>query len=713
MRDFKIDRENKTFIFDDGEVIPIPKDKQKQVLRSKSGDKSKQEEKEQLKKFMGTENPTSLDAYSAVTKDKFFGGLFPTAKNYVSSAVKGISTGEGQEGMDYVGRILDHFYAMQEARKEHIGELKEKHPVASNLGSGTAFLGELSALGSTPAKYALPLMGAADSETSFLEPLEKSKEVGKDFITGAILDKFFGGLSKIAGHRDSQRKLKDLIKSTEEGNAAEIQRAATATEAEQARFAQDTASRETELQRLSKAQEAENKAFINESSQQVERVAKTIGQQSIEAEALGVSEFIENVVNTSPYAATKEASYVSKFLQSIFKGDKSGKISGESLKKSMKSLDEAILKNEGATKDFLIDFKKSVINGFPERLASSYVSEKWLPKIVQDATSKTDKDLIKIFNVSPITQDMILGKVGHDFTHRLSNSVNETIENVINKYKGNLHKINPASLQQEILQEIEKNPELRKLFSKMDNFFERSMSGRNFTKETIEYAYKGINDFNKLIREYPTRVAEKVASSYEKYFPDIQLQFAQKADVTQKALSKSPTSANQLPLPPPVSPAMQIAPNLSPVPVMPEPQGILERLASGLESMRGAGLGGAMQTAKENIPSAFLAKLAGLPIGKAVAGGAALATGIRGLTSPGVAGHAIRGGLNQGIRGIYQIVEEKAMRYPSYQNGILNDPVERRSLVREVEDDQEIPNTEKALIQSKINRGKPIDQRLQ
>ena len=37
MKDFTIDRENKTFVFNDGEVIPIPKDKERQVLRSKAG----------------------------------------------------------------------------------------------------------------------------------------------------------------------------------------------------------------------------------------------------------------------------------------------------------------------------------------------------------------------------------------------------------------------------------------------------------------------------------------------------------------------------------------------------------------------------------------------------------------------------------------------------------------------------------------------------
>jgi hypothetical protein len=38
--------------------------------------------------------------------------------------------------------------------------------------------------------------------------------------------------------------------------------------------------------------------------------------------------------------------------------------------------------------------------------------------------------------------------------------------------------------------------------------------------------------------------------------------------------------------------------------------------------------------------------------------------------------------------------------------------MERRSLTKEIEDDAEIPIEQKAVIQSKINRGKPIQDRL-
>jgi len=79
------------------------------------------------------------------------------------------------------------------------------------------------------------------------------------------------------------------------------------------------------------------------------------------------------------------------------------------------------------------------------------------------------------------------------------------------------------------------------------------------------------------------------------------------------------------------------------------------------------------------------------------------------LTSPTAAGEAVRASFKQA--GI-QAIDMWAQKYPSYHNGILENPQERRSLTKEVEDDSEIPIEQKAIIQSKINRGKPLQDRL-
>jgi hypothetical protein len=107
-----------------------------------------------------------------------------------------------------------------------------------------------------------------------------------------------------------------------------------------------------------------------------------------------------------------------------------------------------------------------------------------------------------------------------------------------------------------------------------------------------------------------------------------------------------------------------------------------------------------------------ITKLAGLKyvLGKATLPAEAAYLGMKGLTSPTAAGEMARMSFKQG--GI-QAIQSWAQKYPSYQNGILQNPQERRSLTKEIEDDSEIPLEQKAILQSKINRGKPLQERLQ
>jgi hypothetical protein len=104
-------------------------------------------------------------------------------------------------------------------------------------------------------------------------------------------------------------------------------------------------------------------------------------------------------------------------------------------------------------------------------------------------------------------------------------------------------------------------------------------------------------------------------------------------------------------------------------------------------------------------------KLAGLKylLGSSALPAEAAYLGLKGLTSPSGMGKAIRMTFKQG--GI-EAINSWAQQYPSYHDGILDNPQERRSLTKEIEDDAEIPLEQKAIFQSKINRGKPLQARL-
>jgi len=138
-------------------------------------------------------------------------------------------------------------------------------------------------------------------------------------------------------------------------------------------------------------------------------------------------------------------------------------------------------------------------------------------------------------------------------------------------------------------------------------------------------------------------------------------------------------------------------------PALPPAQGIAQRLGDQLEQPLGpkANLN---NFAKLGLLKYALGKAAAPIEGAAVAGYGAL----KALTAPGAQG--LRTSFKQaGVAAI----EQMAKKYPSYNNGILESPQDRRSLTREIEDDPEIPPEQKALLQSKVNRGKRLSDRLQ
>jgi hypothetical protein len=142
-------------------------------------------------------------------------------------------------------------------------------------------------------------------------------------------------------------------------------------------------------------------------------------------------------------------------------------------------------------------------------------------------------------------------------------------------------------------------------------------------------------------------------------------------------------------------------------PKLPPAQGMAERAGDFLEKPLLGGKFGVRDIAKN--PLAQLSALKFIT-GAKTAPLAGAYMGLKGLTSPSVAGEVSRLSFKQaGIAAIVQM----ASRYPSYHDGVIENPQERRSLAKEIEDDPEIPIEQKALLQTTVHRGKPLGQRLQ
>lgn len=706
MENFTINRKNKSFVFDDGEEIPIPKDKEKEVLRSPYARSLKSKEKEFLSKASSQIHPLAqpLHTFKESAQESFLGNLPQTAINYLSAGTKAITPGEGQEEIPFLDRVLDNFYALQDARKEYLSEQGEQSPVASTLGTIMGMGGELAALGKVPAGIGLPIMGAGHSETSFLEPGKKIPELSKDALIGVTLDKFFKGIGNVAGHRETRRGIQEAIKQAEDVNAQEIARAAQATEAEQARFAQETAKREADIASLPALQKAENEAWAEQSAQQIEKVGNTLGTTPIEASVLGVEDFVENSIERSAQAGSKEGNFVSRFLKSVFKGDKSGKMSADNLKKGFRALDEAIATQEGAAKELLGQFRNELIETLPGKISNAYVYEKWAPKIASNAISGAEKQLSGIISKSPQIQETLVEKLGSEYLEGFVKEVKQTIHGILEKNRANFaESLQKGTIQNEIEQAIRSSPAYNKINKTIDSFFPGF--NKSFTYQNIP----GYEAIDMTFKNYPQKIADRAAKAVEKYMPDIALDMNVKSGVADRSLAKIPQQPNLIPQPAPVSPAQTIAPNLQPVPQMPQAQGLYGRLAEGLEGVQGAGLKGGYEKAKELAPMGLMAKLAGIPLAKGVALTSGALKGAEILTRPGAAANAVRMTFKQG--GI-AAVDAWMQSYPSYHDGILENPEERRSINKEIEEASDIPIEKKAVMQSKVNRGKPLQDRL-
>lgn len=707
MENYRINRENKTFVLDSGEELPIPKDKVKQVLRSPAAQQSKKEATEKWKQWsdtvpLGDVGHTALNSAS----ESVLGNLGDTAANYVVSGIKSFTPGEGQENMGYVDRVLDHFYAMQEGRKEHLAEQSERNPTAATIGQIGGMGLELGALSGLPATAALPIMGAGHSETSFLEPSEKLPELAQEAALGYALDKFFGAASKVAGHRQTRRGIQNAIRDTEEANIAEISRATQATEADAARFAQESAAREAELATIPGRQQAANQQFVESGAQRVNRVAETLGKTPVAVEAVGVEPFIEQFIEQSAYSGSKEGGKVSNFLRNLFKG-KDGKLTGENIQRGMKAVDETLAKETGGVRDLLTEFKNYVFQELPGRLGNYYAFERWMPKIQARIIPFVENDLANVFKKNEDAFRYARAHVGDKFITDLNKSLKADIDAIFMQHAGDFENgLRSGAINKEIQAAIEANPIYQSLVD--DVAMQTQFTGKMQGVPINIPAPEGMQAVKEAILGYPSKIADRVTTITERYLPDVGLDISRKSGITDRSLSQAPRSPQIIAEPPAVNPAQTVEPNLMTVPTMPEPQGLLQRLAYGLESMSEGGVGGAMQAAKESLPTGMLAKIAGVPVGKLAAGGAALASGVGALTSPTLAGQVGRGVLQQTAVAMNQ-AQQLASRYPSHRgNGVLEDPMERRSLVRELEDDYNMKLEDKAIIQSKVNRGQPL-----
>ena len=749
----RINKQNRTLELDSGKVLPISQQDQRDLFpeNEQSLDVSRRTEKLE----------------GQVKKAPFGEFLHQFGQSGVLSAPK--------DWLDYLTKTGDQYLASKEASRRVSERISNESPITSGAATVASFVPDLMLTRGMSAAKAAPLLTAASAGSRIVsEPENVAKESLVAAGTGKILDIGASALSKIAARRGASRSLPVQKQSVAESNRLGQEAVNEANALQTSEFnALKQNIKEVNQQRLMKYQEeldsrqnrmiearnqrdaaqfasAQEKKRINEEFKlaekqykesladlpRVQREAQQEYSKNVIQNAEGVEKafpkgskitgvevdvpgFFDNTVRNSGNVATTGEAQSKRILTSLF--PQSENFTAKELASKYTAIEEAIQKGSPEVKTILNQFKNHLGDKLPFIVADNISFNRVIPSLRKQIEKDIESSLKKIPNMQGFASSSLINT---RIKSNLNNYFNElTPQNFVQKLKN-------GELREEILTKMigpfdvaafstsgvkKKTP----LFSSEVEAPQAFISAQ----ENIKQQLMGKID-NAIARaeiktiasdvDASTRLGAKVRNTYGMAEP-----VAPPTPPSPPEPMALPGSSVELPRTPTLT--MPQRPSLISEPIAPAPQrftsqpeptlapanGMAERMGDFLEQ----GIGGGKPTLMNN-PITKLASLkyllgpAALPV---EAAGAAGYLGAKGLTSPTAAGAVARATFKQG--GIMAI-DSWAQRYPSYKNGILESPQDRRSLTKEVEDDFEIPIEQKAVIQSKINRGKPIQERL-
>jgi len=497
------------------------------------------------------------------------------------------------------------------------------------------------------------------------------------------------------------------------------------------KFKNDQANYQQALKELPEMQKRAQQEYSANVVKNAEGIAKAFPKDSkIYSSQFGAGQFIEDSLQKSGLAGSREANQATRILKSLFP---EGEIlTSNELASRYKALEGAIQKATPEVREVLNEFKTFMGDRLPTILADNMAYSRVVPALKK----QVEREVFSVLDSMGIAESGVASR--SYLKNRASTNINQlfremTPEDFIQKMQtGEVRNlilkgvINPndfssgglASLKSGRKPLAMSSSELERLginipnpsqikYDEFSNLFMTKLD-KALAKAELKMIATDVDASTKLgakVRKtYGT--AEPVAPPNAPIAPE-----PMAAPLPPGELPPIPPTQLPPPVAPPLAPPMPGKPNLMaepgapmpiPEPILPGAQGMAERAGDMLEKPLLQGGGGQMNN---------LMKLGGLKylLGKAALPAEAAYLGMKGLTSPTAAGEVARMSFKQG--GI-QAIEMWAQKYPSYHNGILENPQERRSLTKEVEDDFEIPIEQKAVIQSKINRGKPLQERL-
>lgn len=474
-----------------------------------------------------------------------------------------------------------------------------------------------------------------------------------------------------------------------------------------------------------------------EYSKNVIRTSKEIeksfpASSKITPQEIGVEDFISRYIDEAGLAGSREGSQVSRILKGLFPEGQS--FGGRQLSKKYQGIEQAIQRSSPEAKALLNEFKSHLGQVLPGVVEDAVAYTTIVPILKRTLASDVKSIL------SGVSLDRSSAKAVDKITSTALQNATNAIKNEVGA-AGFVKKIESGEFARELANKIATFEDfLVDLTPHNINFLKKEgtfpIIMENAQRQHAAFVDQLTQKIQNRISTHELKAINAAKSSSERLgggLANVKYTYGEAPPVrrpnapVEPAYVPMPGAPGELPpvmppnMPPPIAPPLTPPippkPTMMPPPGAPTPQTFTPQMepqlppAQGFADVTGDLLEKNILGGGKSLIDNPLTKLAGLKylLGGAAAPVEAAYLGMKGLTSPTAAGEMARATFKQG--GI-QAVDAWAQKYPSYHDGILENPQERRSLTKEIEDDAEIPIEQKAVLQSKVNRGKPLSQRL-
>jgi hypothetical protein len=670
-----INRADKTIELEDGRKVPLPADLDFEFFGSQAAKNKKQGMAQavgDLQSGMGSLGAEGVGSFlSGAGEGNPFVKLATQAFDYVPESIASLTPGEGQEDMGYFARLGENVGAIRAGRREGKQKIQQENPKSflggEIAGLGTGLVTPLPKFAQGPVMQSV-LMGAGMSDKNiFQDPMGVAKDTAIDAAIGKGIGMVGGKLEKIAGERGALRRHPELLRAHQEAT----------TQAE--------------------------KKFLADMARQLDAVDTHI-VSGISKGAIRSKEFVDNTIGMSHLAGTPEGNALSKFFLAM-EGAAPESMRANDLKKMFTAIEGRIATAGAEEVPILNAFREHLAQTLPVGAAANGVKEKFGTKIFNSFEKAVDKSLGKILSDKKVISD-IEKIAGPGSTKNLAKELKEYIKAGYEKMTPMefMEDLKSGDLTQKMMGFFESNPTLQKIEQRVEAALNHAQNVAPLAQargSEIANLMKAKAELQAMKTNLASRIHKDIASnSANAYiFENEMLQkvsnkLSSAVGVQNPFSNRAPTNMRPIGTPPPQAPQVGKVANF-----LEQPDFYSSNLKN-LLNMKGRSGIAKMGYLFKGLPHAKLAATAGV-------GAAGLTSALRGVTSPTALGAFAREGIQKG--GIRFVVESIADKYPSYQNGVLTDPQDRRSATAEIEQDQDIGLEDKAVLQARINRGLSIE----